>query len=112
MATISVAYSALTAQIDPSGDEAGRVLIGSAAGCQNRLQAEGVLPVHAYLAGLSSHYCLFLAPGASLVCNGRLLADERPLADETDLAHFRRVARDQLTVELVGAKITVHHVGG
>jgi len=69
MPSVSVRYAdGSHAEIEPRGDGSGRVLIGSSDQCQIRLQGEGVLPVHAYLAGRSNHYGLLLAPGASVLC--------------------------------------------
>src|SRR5262245_14023834 len=108
MASIFVRYpDGSEAEIDPDGDESGRVLIGSSDQCQIRLQGEGVLPVHAYLAGRSCHYGLLLAPGAKLTWNGLEVGNEDAPTDEPDLARFRWALRDRFTVELAGAVITV-----
>jgi hypothetical protein len=113
MPEISVRYAdGSEAEIDPRGDGSGRVLIGSSDQCQIRLQGEGVLPVHAYLAGGSNHYGLLLAPGARVLCKGIELANEDSPTDDLNLARFRWVMRDRFTIELAGATITVRHFCG
>jgi hypothetical protein len=113
MARIFVRYSdGSEAEIDSDGDESERVLIGSSDQCQIRLQGEGILPVHAYLAGRSYHYGLLLAPGAKVNWNGLEVGNEDSLTDNPDLARFRWTLWDRFTVELAGAIITVHHIGG
>jgi hypothetical protein len=98
------------ASIDPRGDASRRVLIGSSDQCQIRLQGEGILPIHAYLARRSNHYYLLLAPGATVLCNGHEVTNERSPEEDRDLDHFEMVRRDRFVVKLAGAAITVHDV--
>jgi hypothetical protein len=91
-------------------DEDNRITIGSVPECAVRIEAPGVLPVHAYItSGSNRRYC-YLAPGGRLMANEQEVVNPAPATDEDDFRSFRMVSGPH--IEIAGVYVDVPHSVG